>query len=79
MSALQIGKISPTTSRKTHNPIWMFLTIQLNKILISDNFQTTNILPNQITRQYQPENTELLMRKGVYPYEYMDSWDRFNE
>ena len=22
---------------------------------------------------------ELLLRKGVYPYEYMDSWDRFSE
>ena len=21
----------------------------------------------------------LLLRKGVYPYEYMDSWDKFNE
>ena len=21
----------------------------------------------------------LLLRKGVYPYEYMDSWGRFNE
>ena len=21
----------------------------------------------------------LLLRKGVYPYEYMDNWDRFNE
>ena len=21
----------------------------------------------------------LLLRKGVYPYEYMDSWNRFNE
>ena len=21
----------------------------------------------------------LLLRKGVYPYEYMDSWERFNE
>ena len=21
----------------------------------------------------------LLKRKGVYPYEYMDDWDRFNE
>ena len=20
-----------------------------------------------------------LLRKGVYPYEYMDSWERFNE
>ena len=22
---------------------------------------------------------ELLIRKGIYPYEYMDSWDRFEE
>ena len=21
----------------------------------------------------------LLLRKGVYPYEYMDTWERFNE
>ena len=21
----------------------------------------------------------LLLRNGVYPYEYMDDWDRFNE
>ena len=21
----------------------------------------------------------MLLRKGVYPYEYMDSWERFNE
>ena len=35
----------------------------------------------QITAQYEPnrERRELLMRKGVYPYEYMDTWDRFTE
>ena len=21
----------------------------------------------------------MLLRKGVYPYEYMDGWDKFNE
>ena len=21
----------------------------------------------------------ILLRKGVYPYEYMDSWEKFNE
>ena len=24
-------------------------------------------------------NLFFLLRKGVYPYEYMDSWERFNE
>ena len=33
----------------------------------------------QITAQYEPnqQRRELLLRKGVYPYEYMDSWERF--
>ena len=27
---------------------------------------------------YSCEQHKLLIRKGVYPYEYMDSWDKFN-
>ena len=35
----------------------------------------------KITTRYEPdeEKRKLLMRKGVYPYEYMDSWDPFRE
>ena len=35
----------------------------------------------QVTAQHEPnsERRELLMRKGVYPYEYMDTSDRFTE
>ena len=29
--------------------------------------------------KYNDKQRELLIRKGIYPYEYMDSWDRFNE
>ena len=28
---------------------------------------------------YNDRQRELLIRKGIYPYEYMDSWDRFEE
>ena len=28
---------------------------------------------------YSEEQYELLIHKGVYPYEYMPSWDKFDE
>ena len=28
---------------------------------------------------YSEEQYELLMRKGIYPYKYMSSWDKFTE
>ena len=28
---------------------------------------------------FSEEQYELLVRKGIYPYEYMSSWDRFTE
>ena len=35
----------------------------------------------EITRQFEEddERRELILRKGVYPYEYMDSFEKFNE
>ena len=29
--------------------------------------------------EYNDKQRELLIKKGIYPYEYMSSWDRFNE
>ena len=29
--------------------------------------------------EYNEHQHELLIRKGIYPYEYLDSWDRFEE
>ena len=29
--------------------------------------------------EYTDEQRKLLIRKGIYPYEYMDSWDKFSE
>ena len=30
-------------------------------------------------KRYTEEQRELLIKKGIYPYEYMDSWDKFSE
>ena len=29
--------------------------------------------------EYTPKQYELLFKKGIYPYEYMSKWDRFEE
>ena len=49
---------------------------------ISSN--SINELIEKFPRMYQFYNDDLnkfvlLLRKGLYPYEYMDSWERFNE
>ena len=49
---------------------------------ISD--KSVNDLKEKFPRTYKFCNGNLnkfvlLLRKGVYPYEYMDSWERFNE
>ena len=53
---------------------FQFLSASLDKLVqASKNFRITNMAePN-------PEKQKLLLRKGVYPYEYMDSWERFQE
>lgn len=33
----------------------------------------------KITREAFDNNTDLILRKGVYPYEYFDSLERFNK
>ena len=55
---------------------FQYLSTELEKLIASaskDSFE--------ITKSYlQGEESEnLLLRKGVYPYEYMDSFERFNE
>ena len=32
-----------------------------------------------LTEEFGPKNLELLKQKDAYPYEYMDSFKRFNE
>ena len=32
-----------------------------------------------LVEEFGPENLEILKQKGAYPYEYMNSFERFNE
>ena len=51
-----------------------FLLASLDKLVAANPPETF-----QITARYEPnqQRRELLLRKGVYPYEHMDSWERF--
>ncbi|KAK3757404.1 hypothetical protein RRG08_033172 [Elysia crispata] len=50
-----------------------FLLASLDKLVSANKPEAFHI-----TARYEPDRT-LLLRKGVYPYEYMDSWERFEE
>ena len=53
-----------------------FLLASLDKLVAANQHDVF-----RITTRYEPDEVRrrLLMRKGVYPYEYMDGWERFNE
>ena len=44
-----------------------------NDVLIKRFYNTYQLSDNDINK------FKLLLRKGVYPYEYMDSWSKFND
>ena len=59
------------------------LNHRCKKCNVSSN-KSANDLIEKFPNTYQFCNGDLnkfvlLLRKGVYPYEYMDSWERFNE
>ena len=60
------------------------------RFIDSNKFMSSSLdsLVNNLTRgggnffgfeNYSDHQCKLLIRKGIYPYEYMDSWDRFEE
>ena len=53
-----------------------FLLTSLNRLVASNKPEAFHI-----TTKYEtdPQKRKLLLRKGVYPYEYMSSWNRFDE
>ena len=46
---------------------------------LEDLVKATNKSDLKITKSEFGDKTDIILRKGVYPYEYIDSLDRFNE
>ena len=60
------------------------LSQSINKVSEIDRKISYAALIEKFSNTYQLCNKDLnkfalLLRKGVYPYEYMDSWNKFNE
>ena len=55
---------------------FQFLSSSLSKLVSNKNPEDFKIM-----KQFEPdeERRKLMLRKGVYPYEYMDSFERFSE
>ena len=86
-----ISKVEGRVSCIPNNPE-KYISFSLGPLRFIDNAQLLLVSPDklvaenpsgsfQIAAQNEPhrERREPLVRKCVYPYEYMDTWDRFTE
>ena len=85
------NKISQIDKKETENKFTdnmrsmvSSLSQSIDKVSEINNKISHNELIKKFPNTYQLCNKdlnkfELLLRKGVYPYEYMDSWKRFKE
>lgn len=88
MKPIEIIKRHRNADSTSHDKIFL-------KIRFKDSFRffpgsleahAANLLPEQykntekfLSRKYSPELIEKLKRKGVFPYEYIDSFEKYNE
>ncbi len=68
-----------------------YISFSINKLRFLDSLQFLNSSLSELVKNLKPEQfkimrdnfdektVNLLLKKGVYPYEYMDSFDKFNE
>ena len=78
-----ISKIDNKSTSNMRSTVSL-LSQSVNKVSEINNKISYDELIKKFPNTYQLCNNdrnkfELLLRKGVYPYEYMDSWKRFEE
>ena len=72
-----------------HNNTEKYISFSLNQLRFIDSAQfllasldrlVSSNKPEsfRITNAFYPDKIDLLLRKGVYPYEYIDSWDKLD-
>ena len=83
-SLIKIKKTDNKQNKKTKKYKQELWFIDSAQFLLSSLDKLVNATSNEnmeITATYEtdPEKRALLLRKGVYPYEYVDNWQRLNE
>ena len=85
VGAHQIRVIAETFERYKSMKVGQFKYIDSMQFMASSlanlakNLGTNKPLTKRHFKNFSPEHIDLITRKGVYPYEYIDSHDRFKE
>jgi hypothetical protein len=84
----QFGKFPDEVVSVIPNNMEKYMSITLGRFRFIDSYQfmtaSLDVLVKNTTKFYHTEseikeNVNLLKQKGVYPYDYMSSWDKFEE
>ena len=71
--ATSLSKLVDNLTDNIHNDCEKEYEKEFNKELLERFANTYKFCDNDLNKFI------MLLRKGVYPYEYIDGWDKFNE
>ena len=82
----EIGKFNKDINIIPNN-MEKYMAFMIRNLIFLDFFQSLSDLANNLPKdgfyhtkkEFGTENLELITRKGVYPYDYMDDFNKFKE